>query len=83
MLVVLKCLGCKNWAIVSKECSGYCDKCKIQLQIDPMLTKELCSEDNEKERRRLEKLVNNKTKSKKKGKKSKIKHKKTKKKKKL
>lgn len=78
MLVVLKCLGCKNWAIVSKGCSGYCDKCKIQLQYDQRLTDELCGKENKKEQQKLERLINKKIRLKKK---SKIKHKKYKKKK--
>jgi RecJ-like exonuclease len=72
MIIVLRCVGCNNRAIVSENCSGYCDKCHIQLQYDRILTEELCGKENEKERRRLEKLVNKKIKPKKKHKKKKI-----------
>jgi len=78
MIVVLKCIGCLNRVIVSENCSGYCDKCKIQLQYDRRLTDELCGEENRKEQQKLERLANKKIKPKKK---YKIKHKKHKKKK--
>jgi hypothetical protein len=55
MMIVLKCLGCLNQVIVTEGCAGYCNKCHIQLQYDPWLTRELCGKENEKERLRLEK----------------------------
>ena len=84
MMIVLRCIGCNNRAIVSEGCSGYCDKCHIQLQYDPRLTDELCGEENKKEQQKLERLANKpikKIKHKKQSKKHKINHKKSKKKK--
>jgi hypothetical protein len=52
---VLRCLSCKQQAIVSDGCEGYCSKCHMQLIYDPRLTQDLCGKDNEKEKRQLEK----------------------------
>jgi len=74
-MIVLRCIGCQNQVIVTNGCSGYCDKCKIQLQYDCRLTKELCGKDNEKEKKMLEKLAKKEKLNKKKKVKSKIKSK--------
>ena len=79
-MIVLKCYCCKNQAIVSEGCAGYCNKCHLQLQYDPRLTNDLCGKENDKERTRSERIANKPIK-KLKIKKSKIKHKKHKKKK--
>jgi len=66
-MIVLRCYGCNNIIIAHKDCVGYCNKCHLQLQYDPRLTFSLCSIENEKEEKRLEKKNDTKKHKKKKG----------------
>ena len=55
----LKCLGCKNYVIVSDNTVGYCEKCKTPLQEDIYLKKELNLQPDEPIKRKYIKIKKN------------------------